>query len=96
MGCFIDLSNDIKKSSQFTEIKEISDLANNILISGKDFDFKMDDLIVMDFLGQGYEFILSKKHRSHFTERIQFFDIKKMKQGQLMFILHMMNVKQQS
>ena len=56
----------------------------------------MDDLIVTDFLGQGYEFILSKKHRSHFTERIQFFDLKKMKQGQLMFILHTMNVKQQS
>ena len=38
-----------------------------MLISGIDFHLKMDDLTVKDFLGQEYEFKLSRKHRSHFT-----------------------------
>ena len=77
MDCFIELSNDITKLSQFKKIEEISDLANNILISGIDFGFKMDDLIVKYYLGQDYEFKISKKQRSHFTESIEFFDLKK-------------------
>ena len=46
MDCFIELSNDITKLSEFKKVEEILDLANNILISGIDFGFKMDDLIV--------------------------------------------------
>ena len=37
----------------------------------------MDDLIVKDYLGQDYKFKISKKNRSHFTESIEFFDLKK-------------------
>ena len=77
MDCFIELSNNITKSSQFFFKKEgISDLANNILISGVDFGFRMDELIVKDFLWQDHEFKISKKYRSHFTESIEFFDLK--------------------
>ena len=67
VDCFIELSNGITKLSQFKKNEEISDLANNILISGIDFHLKMDDLTVKDFLGHEYKFKLSKKHRSHFT-----------------------------
>ena len=74
MDCFIELSNDVKSSTQYKKIKEISDIANNILISGIDFGFKFDDLIVKNFLRQDYKFSISTKHRSHFTEVIEFFD----------------------
>ena len=37
MDCFIELSNDVKSSTQYKKIKEISDIVNNILITGIDF-----------------------------------------------------------
>ena len=65
MDCFIKLSNDVKSSTQYKKIKEISDIANNIVISSIDFGFKFDDLIVKNFLRQDYNFSISRKHRSH-------------------------------
>ena len=56
MDCFIELSNDVKSSAQYKKIKEISDIANNILISGIDVGFKFDDLIVKNFLRQDCKF----------------------------------------
>ena len=72
MDCFIDLSNDVKSSTQYKKIKEISDIANNILISGIDFGFKFDVLMLKNGLRQDYNFSISTKHRSHFTEAIEF------------------------
>ena len=77
MDCYIKLSNDIKKSSQYKKIKQTSDWANDILASGIDFGFKLNDLIVKDFLGQDYAFQVDMKYRSHFTETIEFFDLKR-------------------
>ena len=37
MDCFIELSNDVKRSTQYKRIKEIQDITNNILISHIDF-----------------------------------------------------------
>ena len=59
------------------KIKENSDIANNILISSIDFGFKFDDLIVKNFLRQDYNFSISTKRRSHFTETIEFFYLEK-------------------
>ena len=52
MDCFIELSNDVKGSIQYKKIKEVLDIANNVLISSIDFGFKSDDLIVKNFLRQ--------------------------------------------
>ena len=62
-----------KKSSQYKKIKQVSDWANDILSTGLDFGFKLEDLIVKDFLGQDYVFQVYTKHRSHYTESIEFF-----------------------
>ena len=40
---------------------------NDILNNRIDFGFKLDGLIVKDFLGQDYVFQVHAKHRSHFT-----------------------------
>ena len=77
MDCFIELSNDVKSSAQYKKIKEISDIANNILISGIDFGFKFDDLIVKNFLRQDYKFSISTKHRSHSLKSLNFLIKKK-------------------
>ena len=53
MDCIIELSNDVKNSTQYKKSKEISDTANNILISGIDLGFKFDDLIVKNFFEAG-------------------------------------------
>ena len=39
--------------------------------------FEFDDLIVKNVLRQDYNFSISTKHRSHFTEAIEFFDCRK-------------------
>ena len=49
MDYFIELSNDIKSSTQYKKIKEISDIANNILRSSIGFGFKFDYLILKNF-----------------------------------------------
>ena len=77
MDCYIELSNDVKKSSQYKNIKQISDWKNNILTSGINFGFKLYHLIVKDFLGQDYVSQVDTKHRSHFTKSIEFFVSKK-------------------
>ena len=53
MDCFIELSNDVKNLTQYKKSKEISDTANNILISSIDLGFKFDDLIVKNFFEAG-------------------------------------------
>ena len=58
MDCFIELSNDVKRSTQYKRTKGIRDITNNILISHIDFG-------------------LLTKHRSHFTETIECFYLKK-------------------
>ena len=40
MLCYVDLTVDVTKLSQFDKIKEISDLANAILADGVDFGYK--------------------------------------------------------
>ena len=67
----------LKAPSHIKKIKEISDIANNILISAIDFGFTFDDLIVKNLLRQDYNFSISTEHRSNFTEAIEFFDSKK-------------------
>ena len=67
----------LKAPSHIKKIKEISDIANNILISAIDFGFTFDDLIVKNLLRQDYNFSISTKHRSNFSEAIEFFDSKK-------------------
>ena len=41
MDCFIELSSNIKSSTQYKKIKEVSDKANNILTKGVDFGFSL-------------------------------------------------------
>ena len=65
-----------KKSSQHKKTKQISDWVNDILTSGIDFGFKLDNLVVKDFSEQDYVFQVDTKHRSHFIESIEFFDLK--------------------
>ena len=67
----------LKAPPHIKKIKEISDIANNILISAIDFGFTFDDLIVKNLLRQYYNFSISTKHRSNFSEAIEFFDSKK-------------------
>ena len=86
MDCYIELSNDVKKSSQYKNIKQISDWKNNILTSGINFGFKLYHLIVKDFLGQDYVSQVDTKHRSHFTKSIEFFVSKKKNKKQELLI----------
>ena len=56
MGCFIELSNDVKSSTQYKKFKEILDIVNNILTRSIDCGLAFNDLIVKNFLRQNYNF----------------------------------------
>ena len=71
MSCYVDLTVDVTKLPQFDKIKDISDLANAILVDGVDFGYKKD-VVQLTFDNKTYYFRMDRINRNSYIENIEF------------------------
>ena len=71
MSCYVDLTVDVTKLPQFDKIKDISDLANAILVDGVDFGYKKD-VVQLTFDNKTYYFRIDRINRNSYIENIEF------------------------
>ena len=71
MSCYVDLTVDVTKLPQFDKIKDISDLANAILVDGVDFGYKKN-VVQLTFDNKTYYFRIDRINRNSYIENIEF------------------------
>ena len=71
MSCYLDLTVDVTKLPQFDKIKDISDLANAILVDGVDFGYKKN-VVQLTFDNKTYYFRIDRINRNSYIENIEF------------------------
>ena len=71
MSCYVDLTVDVTKLPQFDKIKDISDLANAILVDGVDFGYKKN-VVQLTFDNKTYYLRIDRINRNSYIENIEF------------------------
>ena len=86
MSCYVGLTVDVTKLSQFEKIKEISDLANAILANGVDFGYKKYAMQAT-YEGEKYTFKINEINWSKYIDNIELFDFN-LKKGHSRMSIH--------
>ena len=84
MSCFIEITNDLSKSTYYDDIKKISDLSNSILKTGIDHSYE-EKILEVIFNDVKIELTLEKSNRALSIDVVEFFDYVT-KQKRLVFI----------
>ena len=88
MSCYIQLTNDISKLTDYKEIKKIADLLNSISKNGIDHLYIGRDLEVLFDLGK-LELEVDKSNRTLSVDVVEFFDyVTKQKRFALIYSLY--------
>ena len=86
MSCYVDLTIDVTKLPQSDKIREISGLANSILVDGVGFGYQKN-AVPATYEGETYTFKISKINWSKHIENIEFFCFN-LKKGDLRISVH--------